>query len=157
MDAALVQRLTSQIGRGEVVLFTGAGFSLAATARSGEPIASVERLRRELWPLAFPGSEPDDESTLGEVYDIAARQAGNAVRSVCERLFVVDPASLPVCYRVWWSAPWFRAYTLNVDDLDEAAVGSLSCRGECDQSLRSATRRPSPLKRTLLVSISTVG
>jgi energy-coupling factor transporter ATP-binding protein EcfA2 len=121
MDDALVQRLTSQIGRGEAVLFTGAGFSLAATARSGEPIASVERLRRELWPLAFPGSEPDDESTLGEVYDIAARQAGNAVRSVCERVFVVDPASLPVCYRVWWSAPWFRAYTLNVDDLDEAA------------------------------------
>lgn len=121
MDEALVQRLTSQMSRGDVVLFTGAGFSLGAAATSGRAVPSSEELRRELWPLAFPGSEPDNESTLGEVYDNAVRQAGNRVKVLCEALFRIDPASLPDHFRLWWSAPWCRAYTLNVDDLDEAA------------------------------------
>lgn len=121
MEERLVQRLTSQIGRGETVLFTGAGFSLAATSTSGEPLASVAALRRELWRLAFPSSALDDDSTVGEIYDNATRRAGNAVGRLCARLFTVDPGSLPDCYRIWFAGPWYRMYTLNVDDVEEAA------------------------------------
>lgn len=139
MDQKLVQRLSSQMARGEVILFTGAGFSLSARATSGEQVPSVATLRQDLWPLAFPGSDPDEGSTVGEIYENAIKRAGNAVRDLCQRLFTVDPNTLPDCYRVWLSAPWYRVYTLNVDDLEEAAarrfelprrVRSISALGE---------------------------
>ena len=41
-------RLRAQISRGEVILFTGAEFSLGAKDRSGKQIPSAGDLKREL-------------------------------------------------------------------------------------------------------------
>jgi hypothetical protein len=108
------------MARGEVVLFTGAGFSYSARAVSGRQLPSPAELREILWPLAFPGEQLDQESSLGDVYELAVNRARNAVRDTLQQHLRVDHEKLPDSYRHWFSMPWYRIYTLNVDDLDEA-------------------------------------
>ena len=48
-------RLRSQMERAEIVLFTGAGFSMGARDRQGRPVPSSTQLREELWALCYPG------------------------------------------------------------------------------------------------------
>jgi len=49
--------------RGEVILFTGAGFSFGAKDHSGRPIPSVllsvSDLKKEIWDLLYPGEAFD--------------------------------------------------------------------------------------------------
>lgn len=120
VNQQLLDRFSSQLSRGEIVLFTGAGFSMAAR-NSGGAIPSVSELRSLLWELAFPGEAQDEGSTLGDLFDVAVRRSGNRVRDLLQARFRVDPRSLPDAYQVWFSMPWYRMYTLNVDDLDTAA------------------------------------
>lgn len=127
MDTGLVARLRRQLATGDLVLFTGAGFSRNALARDGLPIASVYDLRLELHRLAFPSAAGlDDDSSLGDLFEVAVARARNAVRDVLTRRLTVDPKSLPDRYRAWFSLPWFRHYTLNMDDLDEAVASHFS-------------------------------
>jgi hypothetical protein len=78
MDKFLLQRLASQLSRGELILFTGAGFSLAAYSRTGAPLPSVAKLREILWDLAFTNEPIDEASRLGDIYDVAAKKAGRS-------------------------------------------------------------------------------
>jgi SIR2-like protein len=121
MEAILRQRLANQIASGELILFTGAGFSLDAINIVGSNLPSVGTLSKALWPLAFPSDPFDDRSNLGDIYDVAARRAGNKVRDTLRDLLTTDSASIPEVYRKWFSMPWARIYTLNIDDLDEAS------------------------------------
>lgn len=116
----ILQRLANQVSRGDVILFTGAGFSLDAKTRTAGNVASVRRLKTLLWPIAFPGEEFDESSSLGDIYECAVRRAGGQVGEVLRTVLTVDQADLPETYHAWFSFPWFRLYTLNVDDLDEA-------------------------------------
>lgn len=118
----VIARLKSQFATAQVVLFTGAGFSRDAKGRSGKPVPSVDELKQELWAICFDGDPFDPESTLGDLYAVALRKHRSALVRLLDERFVVDPASLPDHYRTYFSVPWRRVYTLNVDDLD-AAVG----------------------------------
>jgi hypothetical protein len=120
MEPQLRQRLANQIASGELILFTGAGFSLSANNHLGSGIPSVRRLSEALWPIAFPGTSYEESSTLGDIYEVAVSRAGNKVRDTLKDLLTVDSSSIPDCYRKWFEMPWARIYTLNVDDLDEA-------------------------------------
>src|SRR2546423_1968861 len=119
MDDRLRQQLANQISRGQVVLFTGAGFSLAAKNLERNGLPGVGSLSQKLWPIAFPNDAFDDRSTLGEIYEVAIKRGGNRVGQLLKELLRGDRDSLPECYRKWFSMPWWRAYTLNIDDLDE--------------------------------------
>lgn len=101
-------------------MFTGAGFSRLATAKNDKPIPSAWELRHVLWPLAFPNQPIDEESTLGDIYDCATRNAGNRVGEVLNECLKVKSDTIPDPYLIWFSMPWRRIYTLNVDDLDDA-------------------------------------
>src|SRR5207302_7910397 len=57
---------------------------------------------------------------LGDIFACAARAAGNQTAEALRQWLTVDPRSLTTVYRLWFSMPWDRIYTLNVDDLDEA-------------------------------------
>lgn len=120
LAGAQADKLASFIRQGRVILFTGAGFSLDAKTTGGDPVPSPQRLAEALWEIAFPGVEFDG-SSLGDVYEAARMQAGRKTRAKMRELLTVDPGSLPDCYRLWFSFPWHRVYTVNVDDLDEAA------------------------------------
>lgn len=116
----LLDQLGGQLASGEVVLFTGAGFSADARARDGEALPSTAELTRQLWAVAFPDHEPDG-SQLEDVYECAlAADPQRTADVLCARL-QVDDRSLPDTFQTWFSMPWFRVYTLNVDDVDEAA------------------------------------
>lgn len=119
MDRAQAAKLASFVRQGRVILFTGAGFSLEAKTRSGQNLPTTPELAEALWEIAFPGEEYDG-SALGDVYEAAAMQASKATQAAMRELLSVDSGSVPDEYRLWFSFPWHRVYTLNVDDLDEA-------------------------------------
>ncbi len=121
MDSRLHVRLANQIARGDAILFTGAGFSLAATSKSGKPIPGSRDLRNLLWPIAFPGADVDEASTLGDVFAVAIEASHNQVGTVLAEALTTDPERLPSVYQLWFAAPWHRMYTLNIDDLEVAA------------------------------------
>lgn len=108
------------MSRGEIVLFTGAGFSLEAKDRTGQNLPTVTALKQELWAISFPGQVIEPEATLGELYSIALRRNKPALHKLIQTRLSVDPESLPDFYNVLFNAPWQRCYTLNVDDLESA-------------------------------------
>lgn len=122
IDRSLIQRLSSQLSRGEAILFTGAGFSRSAVNKAGDKLPTASALKAMFWEIGFPGEPLDESSSLGDVFEVALRTAGNRVRKLFESQLSVDANSLPEEYAVWFSMPWARIYTLNVDDLDEAVA-----------------------------------
>jgi hypothetical protein len=114
------RELAAVIRTGEAMLFTGAGFSAEALCRAGEPLPDGARMAADLWKILFHDDQPDD-SSLADLYDVALVRAPDALRDyVATHLRLADDP-LPDSFRAWFSAPWRRIYTLNVDDL-EAAV-----------------------------------
>ncbi len=121
MESHLRERLSNQMKRGDLVLFTGAGFSLSAKRLDGNFLPSTSGLKKILWSLALPNDPYEEDSKLGDIYDCAVRKAGNQVKQVLRESLTVDAIKgVPECYRVWFSMPWTRIYTLNIDDLDDA-------------------------------------
>ena len=124
LDQQSLGVLRNRIASGEIVLFTGAGFSCEAKAADGQALPGSKELRCMLWPIAFPGQDEDEESSLADVYECALSQSPRRLRDVLEACLRVDHASLPDFYSTWFSVPWARAYTLNIDDLAIAAERS---------------------------------
>lgn len=122
VDDAVLQRLSSQLSRGEAILFTGAGFSMGASNRRGERMPGVATLKALLWEIAFPGADYDEASSLGDIFEVAIDTAHNRTRDLLQEVLRVDATTLPESYAVWFSMPWARIYTLNIDDLDEAVA-----------------------------------
>jgi hypothetical protein len=122
LEAHDLARLRSQASRGELILFTGAGFSIGAKDHSGRPVPSVNELKRELWQLCYPDETYDESSSIGDLYGAAMHQKKSDLTNLLQSRLTVCPASLPEYYLSLFNFPWFRCYTLNVDDL-ESAVG----------------------------------
>lgn len=120
MDTATAQRLASFVRQGRIVLFTGAGFSAGARTESGAEVPSAEGLARALWEIAFPEHEFDDPS-LGDVYEAALQTRAPQTTETMRKLLSVDPDELDGGYRLWFSFPWHRIYTVNIDNLEQAA------------------------------------
>lgn len=120
MGAAL-DDLARVIGSGESMLFTGAGFSSGARDLDGRPLPDSEQMIRELWALVFDTGAPDD-SSLPDLYDAALLHAPERLSSYVAARLRVGDHELPRHYATWFSAPWRRIYTLNVDDLERAVA-----------------------------------
>jgi RecA/RadA recombinase len=116
-DLAYLRR---QIEQGTVVLLTGAGFSLGAKDLKGNPLPTGREYAKELWNLCYAGEE-FDSSSLQDIFEQAHRRHVGALRTSLATRFTVDSASLAGSYERWFSFPWLRAYTLNVDDLERSA------------------------------------
>jgi len=114
-------RIRSQATHGELILFTGAGFSLSAKDHTGQTIPSSQELKREIWQLCYPDDPFDNSCALGDLYAAALQQERAALEYLLHTRLIVDPASLPDYYSAFFDFPWFRCYTLNVDDLESAA------------------------------------
>jgi len=109
-----------------MVLLTGAGFSLDAPCRDGGHIPGVRELCELLWKVAFPGEQFDASSDVGDLYACALQRGESATRKLLESRLRVQ-GEIPESYIRWYSQPWVRAYTLNMDNLDFAvsATGQL--------------------------------
>lgn len=117
-----ISRLKSQMSRGELVIFTGAGFSLAAISRKGIHLPSVADLKKQLWEICFPAQQYDPSSLLGDLFAVASHAHPQRLKATLEESLSIDPATLPDFYSLFFNCPWFRWYTLNVDDLPLAAM-----------------------------------
>jgi len=111
--------LRRQVEHGVAILFTGAGFSMAARDAGGQFLPSGVRYAQELWSLCY-ADEPYDGSTLQDIFERAQRHHNRALNESLKTRFAVDSASLPGWYSVWHEFPWLKAYTINVDDLESA-------------------------------------
>lgn len=126
MDEALLARLRGQIARGEIVLFVGAGFSTGARNVSGTSIPDSGQLAQELWAVAFPGKTFDPDTSLGDVYEAARLQRPKDLHAKLQALLTVDSESIPDSYRTWFTMPWVRCYSLDLDDLELAVARKFS-------------------------------
>jgi hypothetical protein len=122
MEASDLARLRSQAARGELILFTGAGFSVGAKNLSGHLLPTSGELKRELWRLCYPDEAFDDSSALGDLYSAALRRSKTELARLLQDRLTVDPETLPEYYQTLFNFPWFRCYTLNVDDLESAVA-----------------------------------
>jgi len=52
----------------------------------------VQQLKEALWQAAFPDAALDAGSSLGDVFEVAVRNAGNATRQVLEARLSVSRA-----------------------------------------------------------------
>lgn len=120
--AFAIDRLMAQLARGEAILFTGAGFSRGAANANGEPIPQGSELKRAIWKLIEPDSEPDEGSTLADTYAAALAEGRGKLSEMLRRRLRVAPESVTENQGRWLSLPWRRAYTLNIDDLEAAAM-----------------------------------
>ncbi|HEX4962525.1 MAG TPA: SIR2 family protein [Thermoanaerobaculia bacterium] len=117
----LIPHIRGQFERALPILFTGAGFSLSAKNIEGDSIPSVGLLKKNLWSLCFPSETYDDTTSLHDLYEHARiRHPTDLLRLLTSKL-TVDSKSLPNFYSTIFSMPWGRYYTLNIDDLAEAA------------------------------------
>jgi hypothetical protein len=112
--------LSRQFERARPILFTGAGFSLAAKNLLGRSVASLTDVKSALWNLCFPGTEEDPESNLQALYETAQLQQRTKISELLSPMLAVDADSIPGWYAAIFSLPWHKCYTLNIDDLDAA-------------------------------------
>lgn len=103
------------------MLFTGAGFSSGAFDTGGDGVPTSEEITREIWDLCF-ARERRDGSSLTDLFHHAARRCPQQLDALLRRRLCVNPSALPGFYAAWFSAPWRRAWTLNVDDIERAAM-----------------------------------
>jgi hypothetical protein len=119
--ADALDELAGVIRSGEAMLFTGAGFSSGARDLDGAPLPDSAQMIRELWSLVFETDGPDD-SSLPDLYDAALLRAPARLGAYVACRLRVGDHPLPRHYEAWFSAPWRRIYTLNVDDLERAVA-----------------------------------
>jgi hypothetical protein len=100
LEANDLARLRSQVSRGELILFTGAGFSIGAKDHSGRPIPSVSELKKELWQLLYPGEPYDAYSSIGDLYGAATRQKKADLTNLLQSRLTVRPENLPEYYGI---------------------------------------------------------
>ncbi|PUB26817.1 hypothetical protein C8K30_10544 [Promicromonospora sp. AC04] len=116
-------QIVNAILSGEAVLLTGAGFSRAMTDQFGDSLPIGSELSKSIWPIAFGVDEEfDPDTALSMVYDTSMAKSPKLLRDQLERHFRIDRDLLPERYKTWFSLPWHRIYTLNIDDGDEAVA-----------------------------------
>ena len=113
-------QLHNIIGSGRAILVTGAGFSANVKDATGHDFPTAGELAKEIWPIAFPNEAFDSGSSLGEIFRVAANTNATRLREHLELCFTADPETIPRRYTDWFSLPWHRIYTLNIDNLGEA-------------------------------------
>jgi hypothetical protein len=143
IEANDLKYFEEQVRTGRPILFTGAGFSLRARNVDGTTLPAVTDLTKHLWSVAFPGRDYDG-SALGDVFEAGLLSRDTEVVRVMRRHLSVDWRTLPNEYRLWFSFPWHRIYTLNVDDLADAAQRAF----ELPRELRSLSARLDPVPGT---------
>ena len=145
LENTYIPHLRAQFERGRPILFTGSGFSMAAKNIVGQGLPSGPRLRELIWPICFPGDPFEESSTLPDLYDFAMRRSLGQLSELLTRTFTVSGDDLPDWYGRVLSMPWQRAYTLNIDDLEQAVVRKFSLPRAIRPVSFSAGESPEPV------------
>jgi len=116
----IIAYLSNQFKMGKVIIFTGSGFSASAKNLQGKTLPSSPELARLMWTAFFPG-QPFSSFTLKDVYGAVKKYHKSKIKPFLEDIFTVDSQTLPDFYLNYYALPWFEWFTLNIDNLEEAA------------------------------------
>lgn len=108
--------LIRRLGKNEVVLFLGAGFSSNATNLLGKPLPLSRQLAASIWDfLAYP--DAFDDTSLPDIYEALLRSGkpDTEIRPLLENHLLTS--EIPRIYDSLVRPFWYRVYTTNVDDL----------------------------------------
>lgn len=72
--------------------------------------------------MAFPDQKFDETTRLGDAYYAAKARNEGTLRRVLKTRLSVKAETLPTGYGAWFSMPWHRVYTLNLDDIELVAA-----------------------------------
>jgi len=136
LNRTFIPHLKTQFQRGIPVLFTGAGFSLEAETFGDQKLPSYEDLQLSLWELSFP-DEQFDHSSLQDLYDHALQRHPRQTEELLRNLLTINPSTLPDWYGEVFSLPWYRCYTLNIDNMADAANSAF----DLPRSLRAVSAK----------------
>lgn len=117
---AVIGHLRTQFETAKPVLFTGAGFSVDAKNATGTNLPTSDVLRREIWRVCFGDESFDEHNSLQDLYQVARVQRPKQLTELLTQKLSVDSDSLPDWYKLIFSYPWHRCYTLNIDNLPQA-------------------------------------
>ncbi|ASO07519.1 SIR2 family NAD-dependent protein deacylase [Arenibacter algicola] len=110
--------LTRLIGRNEVILFLGAGFSLGAKNKLDERFPTGKKLGKKLWDfLGYDGDYDDDDASLPLLYQDFT-DAG--IKRTLKTDFLNNnllSAEIPENYNSICKPFWRKIYTINIDDV----------------------------------------
>jgi hypothetical protein len=143
-----LRELAGVIQSGKAMLFTGAGFSSDARDLDGNPLPDSAQMIAELWPLVFADEAPDS-SSLADLYDVAMLRVPERLRAYLDRRLRIGDTALAPHYAAWFSAPWRRIYTLNVDDLEVAVQRQFALPRRLRSVSAMAHERPAPDARVI--------
>ncbi|KAF3983921.1 MAG: hypothetical protein HFP81_04675 [Methylococcales symbiont of Hymedesmia sp. n. MRB-2018] len=118
-EAQYLPHITQQIGTGSLILFTGAGFSLDGFNVQNKNIPGAQTLTEMIWDIVYPGKEYEKGNDLKDLFDNALKHKRTALEKLLHSEFTAADHGQPDWYSKCLSLPWFRAYTLNVDNLME--------------------------------------
>ncbi|MDP2273026.1 MAG: SIR2 family protein [Archangium sp.] len=121
LDSSFTGFLSSKLEAAQVMLFTGAGFSMDCKDIDGNRLPSADKLTKELWELVYGGDAFDSETSLTDIYGLANSKKKNKLTEFLRRRLTVDSSTIPEFYQNILSAPWKKIYTVNIDDLCNAA------------------------------------
>ena len=131
LEKTVIPHLRDQLKQAAVVLFTGAGFSASTKNLSGETLPTAQGLSHSLWAIAYPSRDPDPRSSLPDIYEAALNTRPKEVERVVRTALTVDSQSIADWILLYYSRPWHKAYTLNIDSL----VSALNQRRELPREL----------------------
>lgn len=110
--------LGRKLSEGRLILFTGAGFSSSAEDHQGRNLPLSKDLTKEI--SALIGID-DPTSKLKDVFSLALSQKRKELREYLEKRLTVNSSSLTETHKLIINQPWYRIYTVNVDDLFRVA------------------------------------
>jgi tetratricopeptide (TPR) repeat protein len=116
-----IPHLRGQFAKARPILFTGAGFSAGARNMLGRDLPTSDALTVLLWEICFPQTPFEPGTSLQDIYQEALMRHKAELKAVLQPELTVDANSVSEWYAKILSLPWFKVYTLNVDDLETAA------------------------------------
>jgi len=128
LENRTLEYLRERIRRADTILFTGAGFSRGTKNRAGTPVPLGAEVSPLLWKLCFPNEAFDERAKLQDLFQVARTRSPRPLADLLRAQFSIDTETVPEYYAELFSLPWYRVYTLNVDDLAVAVGRRFSVR-----------------------------
>ena len=133
-----------------MILFTGAGFSSDVKDKKGRSLPLSNELAVELSSLI---NIDDSVCSLKDSFQLAiSRQKNKTISHLRDRL-TVDPTSIGNKYKIMLNQPWYKVYTINIDDLFNSIQIKFNFdRKICSISYNDSTQYPIETFKNLIVT-----
>ena len=100
----------------------------------------------QIWPLCFPSEQFEENASLPDIYETALLKDPIHLKGVLTNCLTIQPDSIESWIVDYFSCPWHRIYTLNIDNLVKSLVQRFSLPRLLEEI--SATNLSSPSPRT---------